>query len=205
MECLGSLCHDAKTTLSRTGSARGARGAGGKHRGPEADVGVKTTEHKASLGLRACDGVFNPHGSERHVCENTHGWPCIQELTSKRNVQLFSSNIKFQLDYFISLLSDLSSFVIKPLQMIENSAARILFDLPKCSHSAALLQLWLPACPPHKEPKSKACWFSVLALMWWNKLLPSLRTAESLPAFKNGLKTHLLETNFSPVLLKPLH
>ena len=50
------------------------------------------------------------------------------------------------LDYRNSLLASLPAYAIQPLQLIQNAAARLVFNLPKFSHVTPLLRSlhWLP-------------------------------------------------------------
>ena len=51
-----------------------------------------------------------------------------------------------RLDFCYSLLASLPAYAIQPLQLIQNAAARLVFNLPKFSHVTPLLRSlhWLP-------------------------------------------------------------
>ncbi|XP_033988854.1 uncharacterized protein LOC117484534, partial [Trematomus bernacchii] len=67
-------------------------------------------------------------------------------LTQKATQILVQALLISRLDYFQSLLAGLPSCAIRPLQLIQNAAARLVFNLPKCSHTTPLLRSlhWLP-------------------------------------------------------------
>ncbi|KAM9402638.1 uncharacterized protein ACWYII_029625 [Salvelinus alpinus] len=69
--------------------------------------------------------------------------PC---LTQEAEQVLIQALVISRLDYCNSLLAGLPACAIKPLQLIQNAAARLVFNLPKFSHVTPLLHSlhWLP-------------------------------------------------------------
>ncbi|KAM9413381.1 uncharacterized protein ACWYII_013420 [Salvelinus alpinus] len=69
--------------------------------------------------------------------------PC---LTQEAAQVLIQALVISRLDYCNSLLAGLPACAIKPLQLIQNAAARLVFNLPKFSHVTPLLRSlhWLP-------------------------------------------------------------
>uniref|UniRef100_A0A674EIM9 Immunoglobulin heavy variable 11-2 n=1 Tax=Salmo trutta TaxID=8032 RepID=A0A674EIM9_SALTR len=63
--------------------------------------------------------------------------PC---LTQEAVQVLIQALVISCLDYCNSLLAGLPACAIKPLQLIQNAAARLVFNLPKFSHVTPLLQ-----------------------------------------------------------------
>ena len=59
---------------------------------------------------------------------------------------LIQTPVISKLDYCNSLLSGLPACTLKPLQLIQNAAARLVFNQPKFSHVSPLLRSlhWLP-------------------------------------------------------------
>ncbi|KAI5613119.1 hypothetical protein C0J50_11479, partial [Silurus asotus] len=130
----------------------------------------------------------------------------IRPFLSTQAVQvLVQSLVISRLDYCNSLLAGLPLNAIRPLQTIQNAAARLVFNQPKFSHTTPLLDLITSRTAPHclrssitarlVLPSLRIRWesklFSVLAPMWWNELPLDVRTAESLIIFKRRLKTYL--------------
>ncbi|KAK3553556.1 hypothetical protein QTP70_004574 [Hemibagrus guttatus] len=70
-------------------------------------------------------------------------WPFLSTQASQVLVQ---SLVISRLDYCNSLLAGLPLNAIRPLQMIQNAAAPLVFNLPKFSHTTPLLRSlhWLP-------------------------------------------------------------
>ncbi|KAK3516053.1 hypothetical protein QTP70_004001 [Hemibagrus guttatus] len=70
-------------------------------------------------------------------------WPFLSTQATQVLVQ---SLVISRLDYCNSLLAGLPLNAIHPLQMIQNAAARLVFNLPKFSHTTPLLRSlhWLP-------------------------------------------------------------
>ncbi|KAI5617259.1 hypothetical protein C0J50_23204, partial [Silurus asotus] len=127
---------------------------------------------------------------------------------------LVQSLVISRLDYCNSLLAGLPLNAIRPLQMIQNAAARLVFktlmlaykakngpapsylsDLitsrtaPRCLRSSSTARLVPPSLRLRGKYNSRL--FSVLAPRWWNELPLDVRTAESLIIFKRRLKTYL--------------
>ncbi len=69
--------------------------------------------------------------------------PFLTQHTAQLLVQALAIS---RLDYCIALLAGLTSCTIKPLQMIQNAAARLLFSEPKRGHVTPLFASlhWLP-------------------------------------------------------------
>uniref|UniRef100_A0A8C4X3N7 Reverse transcriptase domain-containing protein n=1 Tax=Erpetoichthys calabaricus TaxID=27687 RepID=A0A8C4X3N7_ERPCA len=67
-------------------------------------------------------------------------------LTTEATQLLVQTLVISKLDYCNSLLSGLSLKATRPLQLIQNAAARLVFDIPKFSHTTPLLRNlhWLP-------------------------------------------------------------
>ncbi|KAK5928564.1 hypothetical protein CgunFtcFv8_013618 [Champsocephalus gunnari] len=68
------------------------------------------------------------------------------QLTQKAMQLLVQALVTSRLDYCNSLLAGLPACAIRPLQLIQNAAARLVFNLPKFSHTTPLLRSlhWLP-------------------------------------------------------------
>ncbi|KAI5086066.1 hypothetical protein C0J45_2222, partial [Silurus meridionalis] len=62
-------------------------------------------------------------------------------LSTQAAQVLVQSLVISRLDYCSSLLAGLPLNAIRPLQMIQNPAARLVFNLPKFSHTTPLLLL----------------------------------------------------------------
>ena len=67
-------------------------------------------------------------------------------LTQQATQLLVQALVISRIDYCNSLLAGLPACTFKPLQMIQNAAARLVFNLPKTAHVALLLISlhWLP-------------------------------------------------------------
>ncbi|XP_058500255.1 uncharacterized protein LOC131469275, partial [Solea solea] len=67
-------------------------------------------------------------------------------LTQKAAQVLVQALVISRLDYCNALLAGLPACAIRPLQLIQNAAARLVFNLPKFSHTTPLLRSlhWLP-------------------------------------------------------------
>ncbi len=106
---------------------------------------------------------------------------CVQALVISR------------LDYCNALLAGLPSCTIRPLQMIQNAAARLVFELriyipSRSLRSASERRLVIPS---QRGTKSLSRTFSFSIPGWWNELPTPIQNAESLTIFKRHLKTHL--------------
>ena len=83
------------------------------------------------------------------MCVFTGKWECIRRipfLTQESAELLIQTSVISKLDYCNSLLTGLPACALKPLQMIRNAAARLVFNQPKFSHVTPLLRSlhWLP-------------------------------------------------------------
>ncbi len=71
---------------------------------------------------------------------------------------LVQALVNSRLDYCNALLAGLPSYTVKPLQMIQNAAARLVFSKPKRAH---VTPLYLPAlavsCSLHQVQDTDAC------------------------------------------------
>ncbi|KAM9448493.1 uncharacterized protein ACWYII_013502 [Salvelinus alpinus] len=69
--------------------------------------------------------------------------PCLTQEVAQVLIQAL---VISRLDYCNSLLAGLPACAIKPLQLIQNAAARLVFNFPKFSHVTPLLRSlhWLP-------------------------------------------------------------
>ncbi|KAJ8336991.1 hypothetical protein SKAU_G00382110 [Synaphobranchus kaupii] len=67
-------------------------------------------------------------------------------LTTHSTQLLVQTMVTSRLDYCNSLLASLPACTILPLQLVQNTAARLVFNLPKFSHVTPLLRSlhWLP-------------------------------------------------------------
>ena len=91
-------------------------------------------------------------------------------LTNYSTQLLVQALVLSRLDDCNSLLAGLPASAIRPLQLIQNAAARLIF---------------------------RSRLLSVLAPRWWNDLPVDVRTAETLSTFKRRLKTHLFRLHLS--------
>ncbi len=186
-----------------------------------------TFSHQISKAARSCRfSLFNVKKIR----------PFLSEPASQLLVQAL---VLSRLDYCNALLSGLPASSIKPLKLIHNAAARLIFNEPKRMHVTPLfinlhwlpiaarikfkalmfdyktttgsaplylnplLQTYVPSrifrsaserrfiVPSQKGTKSLSQTLKLNVPIWWNDLPNSIRAAESLPIFKNQLKTHL--------------
>ena len=96
-------------------------------------------------------------------------WSCRFLLYNIRRIRLYLTTYSTQLlvqamvisrlDYCNSLLASLPACVIQPLQLIQNAAARLVFNLPKFSHVTPLLRSlhWLPVAARIRFKVSGLC------------------------------------------------
>ncbi len=146
----------------------------------------------------------------------------IRPFLSEHATQLLiQALVLSRLDYCNALLAGLPANSMKPLQLIQNAAARLIFNEPKRTHVTPLmfaykttsgsaplylnsvLQTYVPSIslrsaserhlivPSQRGTKSLSQTFSLTVPTWWNDLPNSIRAAESLAIFKEQLKTHL--------------
>ncbi|KAK3517526.1 hypothetical protein QTP70_012612 [Hemibagrus guttatus] len=124
---------------------------------PAQDLTISLNNSMISPSATACNlGVTmdNQLSFSSHVTNVTHS--CRFLLYNIRRIRPFLSTQATQvlvqslvisrLDYCNSLLAALLLNAIRPLQMIKNAAARLVFNLPKFSHTTPLLRSlhWLP-------------------------------------------------------------
>src|SRR4029434_3666764 len=90
-----------------------------------------------------------------------------------------------RLDYCNGLLTGLPACVVKPLQMIQNAAARLVFNQPKRAHVTPLL--------------TELHWLPVAARITFKSLMLVYRViAGSAPTYLNAL----LRANLTPRMLR---
>ncbi len=130
--------------------------------------------------------------------------PFLTEHAAQLRVQAL---VISRLDYCNSLLAGLPSNTIKPLQMIQNAVARLVFNEPKRAptYFHSLLRIYIPSrslrsaserrlvVPSQRGSKSLSRTFSFTIPGWWNDLPTPIRNAGSLSIFKQQLKTHLFQ------------
>ncbi|KAI4901414.1 hypothetical protein NFI96_002988 [Prochilodus magdalenae] len=142
---------------------RGREGKWGEERerevgrgGPHCDLAISLgnsiipTEDARSLGV-ILDGQLS---FSAHIANLT--WSCrfllyniqrIRPFLSQEATQLLVQSLVIsRLDYCNSLLAGLPLRAIRPLQLVQNAAARLIFNLPKFTHVTPLLRSlhWLP-------------------------------------------------------------
>ena len=107
---------------------------------------------------------------------------------------LLQAMVLSRLDYCNSLIAGLPASATRPLQLILNAAARLIFNVPRYTHTSPKPP---PPPPPPHTCTSRSQLLSVLAPRWWNNLPVDIRTAETLTTFKRRLKTHLFRLHLS--------
>ena len=141
-------------------------------------------------------------------------------LTTYSTQLLVQAMVLSHLDYCNSLLAGLPASAIRPLQLIQNAAARLIFNVPRYTHTTPLLTdlHWLPVIARIKFKTLvlayQAVKGSTLAYIQFPPPPPShlhisfptavcsglpvdVRTAETLTTFKRRLKTHLFRLHLS--------
>ena len=80
-------------------------------------------------------------------------------LTTYSTQLLIQAMVLSRLDYCNSLLAGLPASAIRPLQLIQNAAARLIFNAPKYTHTTQLLTdlHWLPVIARIKFKDIGAC------------------------------------------------
>ena len=97
-------------------------------------------------------------------------------LSSQKNKTqlLFQALVISLLDYCNSLLVGLPASVIKPLQCIQNTAACLIYNLPKFSHVTSLLR--------------DLCWLPVAARIWFKMTVLAFKAInETVPVYLQTL------------------
>ncbi|KAI4877248.1 hypothetical protein NFI96_014304, partial [Prochilodus magdalenae] len=198
--------------------------------GPHCDLAISfgnllitPTEDARSLGV-ILDGqlsfsahIANLTRSCRFLLYNIRR---IRPFLSQEATQLLVQSLVIsRLDYCNSLLAGLPLRAIRPLQLVQNAAARLIFNLPevhppkngpappylmamvksravpRALRASSTARLKTPSLRTHGRQASRL--FSVLAPRWWNELPLGVRTAESLVVFKRRLKTYLFVKHLS--------
>ncbi|XP_058477750.1 uncharacterized protein LOC131448934, partial [Solea solea] len=115
------------------------------------DNSVVTPSHTAkNLGVTLDDHLSltaNIAATARSCRYMLHNIRRIRPLLTQKAPQvLVQALVISRLDYCNSLLAGLPACAIRPLQLIQNAAARLVFNLPKFSHTTPLLHSlhWLP-------------------------------------------------------------
>ncbi len=108
----------------------------------------------------------------------------IRPFLSEHATQLVQALVLSRLDYCNALLAGLPASSIKPLQLIQNAAARLIFNEPKRMHVTPLfINLhWLPiaACIKFKALMFAYRTTSGSALLYLNSLLQTYMPSRSL-------------------------
>ncbi|KAI4886774.1 hypothetical protein NFI96_006694 [Prochilodus magdalenae] len=132
----------------------------------------------------------------------------IRPFLSQEATQLLVQSLVIsRLDYCNSLLAGLPLWAIRPLQLVQNAAARLIFNLPKFTHVTPLLRSlhWLPvvACirfktlrptkprmdqrlPPYGDGEESSCTSSPLCFKY-----SSTRSAIPEDSWKTSVQTRL--------------
>ncbi|KAJ8398364.1 hypothetical protein AAFF_G00426190 [Aldrovandia affinis] len=141
-----------------------------------ADISAWMSTHHLKLNLGKTELLFLPAKgspmidasitvegsivSPSQLCFSSHiaaiTWTCRFSLHNIRRIRpfltqeatqfLFQALVISRLDYCNSLLAGLPACAIKPLQLVQNAAARLVFNQPKFTHVTPLLSSlhWLP-------------------------------------------------------------
>ncbi|KAJ8366782.1 hypothetical protein AAFF_G00342360 [Aldrovandia affinis] len=111
---------------------------------------VSPSQSARSLGVTLDNQLcFSSHiAAVTQTCRfSLHNIRRIQPfLTQEASQILVQGLVISRLDYFNSLLAGLTACAIKPLQLVQNAAARLVFKKPKFTHVTPLLSSlhWLP-------------------------------------------------------------
>src|SRR4029434_7406782 len=101
------------------------------------------TDHIASVSRSCHFALYNIRKIRPYLTQYATQLLCHTECPAKLRGQTL---VRSRLDYCNALLTGLPACVVKPLQMIQNAAARLVFNQPKRAHVTPLLidLHWLP-------------------------------------------------------------
>ncbi len=100
-----------------------------------------------------------PHCKTARSCRFAlHNIRKIRPFLTQHAAQLFVQALVIsRLDYCNALLAGLPSCTIKPLHMIQNATARLVFSEPKKAHVSLCLPALAPGCSSHQVQNIDAC------------------------------------------------